>query len=177
MKPNSKNIKGVLANDPGFVSELRNSAAGQNAYQKYRANYMRMVNPAMQQKRLNVCKAMVEPNRGFRGCIATKVDPQDYQTCTQEYDNPEYQDIELIPYRALKQCVYTKTGNELLAPSKGRINMLPKGLRAYYLQHPDDYTSYIQEHKQELKLLKTVKKNARRRMWQVLLVDLHHRSL
>ncbi len=64
-----------------------------------------------------------------------------------------------MPYRALKESAFKKTGNQLLAPRKGHISMLPLGLRSYIKNHPDEYSSYVRERKAELQLLKSVKQN------------------
>jgi hypothetical protein len=164
MKPTSKNLKSVLANDREFITNLRRSPAGQTAFDKYRQTSQRLLNPAMREKRAQVRSAMAGPRRGIVGCLATKVEPSDYQECVNTYDNPEYQDISIVPYQALRQSAYQKTKNPLLAPAKSatHISQLPHGLRSYIRQHPSEYESYLQERKAELKLLKSVKKNIAR---------------
>ena len=65
------------------------------AFQKYQANYARMVDPVNKAKRVAVRKAMSDPRRGYAGCIATKVKPRDIKHCVDNYDRPEYSGIEL----------------------------------------------------------------------------------
>jgi hypothetical protein len=123
-----------------------------------------MVDPAMKEKRFQIKSALTEPRRGMIGCLATKIEPSDFKDCAENYDNPEYQDISLIPTQALRQSVFRKTGNQLLAPSakQGHINQLPSGLRAYILHHKQDYKDYIKEREAELELLRSVKKNLKK---------------
>ncbi len=89
IKVTAKSMKSVLASNASLIAELRNSPVGNIAYGKYHANYLRMMDPAMREKRGQTREAMAGPRRGMLGCLATKIAPSDYQNCTQNYDNPE----------------------------------------------------------------------------------------
>ena len=155
-------IKDRAALNDDFMQRFRHSPEGTLAFQKYMQSYERLTKPESKIKGIQVRKLMSEPRHGFMGCIATKVEPSDFKDCVRNYDKEEYQDIDLVPSRALKQSVYSKTDNQLLAPNPkvtNHISYLPRGLRAYMLANPVSYQEYIKERKAELKLLKRVKKN------------------
>jgi hypothetical protein len=102
---------------------------------------------------------MSRPNKRFKGCIATRTQPKDYSFCVKNYDDPEYQNIDLVPSRALKRSVYTKTQNPVLYQRKPEhISFLPRGLRAYLKQRPAEYKQYLAERKAEIAYLKTLKR-------------------
>jgi hypothetical protein len=103
---------------------------------------------------------MAEPRRGFLGCVATKITPAEYKECTEEYDNPEYQNLSLVPSGALKQSVYEKTGSPVLAPRPNtHISNLPRGLRSYIRQHPEEYSDYLEELKAQTEYMRNVGRN------------------
>ena len=162
-----KYLKEALATDATFMARFRQSALGRQALDKYDRNYARMTNPQVVEKSRTVRSAMSEPRRGFLGCIATKVSPGDIKSCAQNYFEPEYQSLQLVPRSGLKQSVYEHTGNPALAPSaKSHISYLPTGLKRYISQNPDEYVGYIREKKAEIEYLKSVKKNAKREQAQ-----------
>jgi hypothetical protein len=144
-KLTAKFLKNALQSNPNITLQLRNSPLGAQAYQKYVANYQRITAPDVRAKSQQVRREMVEPRRGFAGCIATKIDPNVYKECAESYDNPEYQSVSIIPSAALKQSVYRKTGNQVLASKATHISDLPRGLRAYIRDHPLQYQDYLEE--------------------------------
>ena len=156
-------IKGRVAPDNEFMDRFRRSPEGQRAFQKYLDTKDRLTRPETKAKRIQVRKLMSEPRRGFLGCVATKLDPDDFKYCVENYDRDEYQNISLVPSSGLKQSAWGKTGELALTPGpRAHISNLPRGLRAYILAHPDQYASYLRERKAELDLLRSVRRNLAR---------------
>lgn len=162
-KLTAKFIKAAVLQEPQYVENLRNSEAGADAFQKYAASYLRITSPAVRAKSREVRSQMAEPRRGFLGCIATKVDPKVFKECADTYDNPEYQNISLVPSNALKMSVYKKTGNPVLSPpaNAGHISDLPRGLKAYIRDNPVQYMDYLDELRAQAEYLKSVGRTAR----------------
>lgn len=132
----AKFLKQALLQYHNIVAQLRNSPLGYQAYEKYLASIRRITAPEVRAKSQQVRGAMRAPRKGFTGCVATKVDPRVFAQCAEEYDNPEYRNIDLVPTSALKQSVFRKTGNPVLAPRPGAsINVLPRNLRGYMSRH------------------------------------------
>ena len=155
-------LKDAVLNNLDFIAHLRQTNTGRLAFEKWAESY-----PDAKAKRVYTRKAMSDPRKGFLGCIATKVEPKDIRECVETYDNPEYQSISLLPAPLLKQQVYEKTGDELLKPMEGmHISNLPRGLRQYIYNHPDDYNDYLRERKAELEYLKSIRRTARREQQQ-----------
>ena len=88
-------MKQELAKDFAFVDRLRHSPLGQQAFTKYLQSSARLTNPSVRAKSREVRREMAEPRRGFMGCVATKISPEEYKQCAESYDNPEYQSISL----------------------------------------------------------------------------------
>lgn len=155
-KLTAKFLKDALQANPNFTVQLRNSALGVQAYQKYVANYQRITAPDVRAKSRQVRREMTEPRRGFAGCIATKIDPKVYKECAESYDNPEYQNISLVPSAALRQSAYKKTGSQVLHSNAAHISDLPRGLKAYIREHPLQYMDYLDELRAQAEYLKSV---------------------
>ena len=156
-KLTAKFLKDAMLQNPDFTAQLRNSQLGAQVYQKYLASYQRITAPETRAKSQQVRHEMVEPRRGFAGCLATKIDPEVFKECAESYDNPEYQNIPLVPKAALKQSVYRKTGNEVLAAKPGaHISALPRGLKAYIRANPLQYMDYLDELQAQAAYLKSV---------------------
>jgi hypothetical protein len=159
-KMTAKFLKDELAKDFIFLEQLRTSPLGQQAFAKYAANSARLTDPGVRAKSRQVRQEMAEPRRGFLGCVATKITPAEYKECTEEYDNPEYQNLSLVPSGALKQSVYEKTGSAVLAPRPNtHISNLPRGLRSYIRQHPEEYSDYLEELKAPTEYMRNVGRN------------------
>jgi len=159
-KVTAKFLKDEVAKDFVLVDQLRNSPLGQQAFAKYAANSARLTDPGVRAKSRQVRHEMAEPRRGFLGCVATKITPAEYKECTADYDNPEYQNLSLVPSGALKQSVYEKTGSAVLAPRpNAHISNLPRGLRSYIRQHPEEYSDYLEELQAERDFLRNVGRN------------------
>lgn len=144
--PTLKDIKQFLSTKDDFVGNLRNSAIGQQAFQRYVTAVGRLqgINRAQM---LEVRRGMAEPRRRFVGCLAIKIKPDDYRSCLDNYNSKEFENVKLIP-SALKQRVFQNTPNDklkaALAPSinKGRFSDLPSGLRHYISSNPDEFKRY-----------------------------------
>lgn len=170
-KLTAKYLKQTLAEDENFMFAFRNSDLGADAFAKYEHSYELMTNPVTVAKGRAVRAAMAAPKKGFLGCVATKLDPEDFKTCARNCHKPEYQNIEIVPHKGLKQSVYERTANAALAPNprgNSHISYLPKGLQQYIIERPAEYKDYLKERKAELEFLKTVKKNVQREQEQQL---------
>jgi hypothetical protein len=121
----------------------------------------RITAPGVRAKSRQVRQEIIEPRHGFVGCVATKLKPQDFKECAETYDNPEYQNISLVPTAALKQKAFKKTGNAVLASKSGHISDLPRVLRAYIRQHSVQYMDYLDEIKAQAEYMKSVGRNVR----------------
>lgn len=161
-KLTAKVLKDAVLKDPQYIEALRDSQLGREAYQKYAESYMRITSPAVRAKSREVRAQMIEPRRGFLGCVATKVDPKVFRECADTYDNPDYQSISLVPSAALKQSAYRKTGAPVLAaPAGTHISDLPRGLKAYIRDNPLQYMDYLDELRAQAEYLKSVGRGVR----------------
>ena len=156
----AKYLKEELARDDEFMERFRGSMLGNYSMERYGTKYERMTDPDVVAKSRAVRSALAEPRRGFLGCVATKLNPSDIKSCTKNYDLPEYKGIQLVPSSGLKQSVFESTHNAILE-TQGHISYLPKGLKKYILERPDEYAAYIRERRAEIEFLKAVKKNAK----------------
>jgi len=106
-KVNMKDMKKYLAADQKFASDFKSRQIGKNAYHKYLAAASRMRN--MDRTRgQTIRRGMTQPRHRFLGCIATKVQPKDYEDCLDHYNQDKYDNISLVP-TGLKQRVSLKT--------------------------------------------------------------------
>jgi hypothetical protein len=159
-KLTAKLLKQYLAEDNRFMNAFRKSPLGQRAYDSYVANVRRLSSPTSRQKAQATRRAMAPARKGFAGCIATRLEPADFEHCALNYDSTEYDHIDLIPEGALRSAVALKTNNLALAPpsSAASINYLPRGIRAYIRHHPEKYRHYMKERKREMKYLKAMRR-------------------
>ena len=158
----SKYLKKQVASDPELSQHVRGTDLGSRAFAKYQANLERITSPATAAKSREVRKAMAEPRQSYMGCIATKVSPADIRNCTENYDREEYQGVSLVPSAALRESAYRKTGNPALVSPAMHISDLPRGLKQYISEHPEEYEDYMEERKAEVEFLKSAHRNARR---------------
>ena len=105
---------------------------------------------------------MAGPRKGFQACVATKLNPKDFEECVRDFDNEKYKGIELIPHDALKLSVYDKTKNPALAAitTRSGISSLPRGLKNWIKQHPADYSDYLEERQSELEFLRALRRSS-----------------
>ena len=101
---NRKDIKKHLATRADFVQSLRRNPIGAEAFQKYLQAAERMRNIDRTQA-IAVRKTMSTPRRQFQGCLATRLQPADYEHCLDNYNNEEFEKLKLVPTR-LKERVY-----------------------------------------------------------------------
>jgi hypothetical protein len=71
-KVNLKDIKKYLATRPDFISALRKSSAGQDAFGKYVSAVARLRGMDRSQRSASR-KLMTEPRRRYKGCLATRL--------------------------------------------------------------------------------------------------------
>ena len=156
-KVNVRDVKKILAKNEQFISELRKHDIGQKAFTKYLQTVARFRDPELRQRSLAVRQGMVQPRRRYQGCLATKIQPEDYRSCLDEYNDPKFDNIQLVP-NALKKHVYETTQDgklrEALAPTiqnpKNSFADLPSGLKSYIKHNPSEFASYVNERKDEL---------------------------
>lgn len=162
-KLTAKFLKDAIVGNADLANELRRSQLGQQAFQKYVANYQRITAPDTRAKSRQVRAELAEPRREFLGCVATKVNPRVFKECAEHYDeDPDYKNIALVPSAALKRSVFNKTGSRVMAPKPGtHISDLPRGLRSYIRKHPVEFMDYLDEIKAQAEYLKSVGRGAR----------------
>jgi hypothetical protein len=160
-KPNLKDMKKHLAAQPKFVQSLRNHAIGQEAFDKYNAAVSRL-RGIDRSSAVAVRKVMAQPRRRYQGCLATRLKPQDYEHCLDNYDDEQYANMGLVP-AALKQRVYDKGDVatrgilEQTLSRKGNImSGIPAGYRNYISKNPDQFKDYFEQRRHELGLMKSV---------------------
>jgi hypothetical protein len=133
----------------------RHSRIGAFVEHVYKTNYLPTVekqnspggvqSKALQKQRNDLMRV---PNKKYLGCLATRINPEDYEYCLHEYDNPNehYEKSKLVPnINALRETVYSKAvarGDQAAAralqlPDKAKISYLPAGLHSFYENHPD----------------------------------------
>jgi hypothetical protein len=161
-----KDVKKFLSTQEEFVESIKNDALGHQAWEKYKQAAQRMRDPDMIQRRNAVRQGMTQPRRRYLGCLASKLQPDDYKGCLDTYDDIKYERLKLVP-SGLKQRVYYSTSDPTLhaalAPTvnnpKTYFSDLPTGLRRYIKLPPTEFKNYFDERKYELKLIKSVLKN------------------
>lgn len=166
-----KNVKDLIKGNPTSLNEFSKSPIAQKIYQYYvtsanKANSAEGIAKATKSKQME--SIMKDAKHKYVGCIATKVDPDVYEECLYEYDNPiaKYEQYGIVPYNALRNREYENElakGNQnragvLKLPENAKISQLPRGIRQFIDNHPDDFEDYLQEIKAESKYLDTIKK-------------------
>ena len=159
-----RDIKKFLAGREDFMTELKVSTLGRQAWTKYVDTVSRMREPALQSRIQAIRKGMTEPTRRFKGCLATKIQPEDYQACLETYDDERYDNIHLVP-SGLKKRVHGNTQDKTLKAALGRtidnakFSDLPMGFRHYMKMYPLEFKNYFDERKNELAFLKSLVRN------------------
>ena len=115
---------------------------------------------------------MTKPRHRYLGCLATKIQPEDYEDCLENYDNPDYDNIGLVPSR-LHQRVYENGDDKtkgLLGPTieNKSFSDLPTGLKHYMSSHPSEFKNYYNQRRHELGLMRSVLRNLGPREKQIL---------
>jgi hypothetical protein len=165
-KVNLKQMKQSLATNREFVTALKQNELGQQAFQKYQASVARFRDPALRARSKLVRQKMSQPRRRYIGCLATKLQPEDYRDCYNSYEDLKYDNMRLVP-QGLKKHVFNTTSDDTLRdalrPSvmnpNNSFSDLPSGLRRYIRSNPSEFASYVEERKQELRLLRSVLRN------------------
>jgi hypothetical protein len=165
-KINLKMMKQSLATNQDFMTALKQHEVGKQAFQKYQESVARFRDPTLRARSKLVRQKMSEPRQRYMGCLATKITPEDYRECYNSYDNPKYDNMKLVP-QGLKKHVFNTTTDdvlrEALRPSvtnpQNSFSDLPSGLRSYIRSNPSEFASYVEERKQELRLLRSALRN------------------
>ena len=163
-----RDIKRYLTQDNEFMEGLRAHDLGANALEKYTeaADRLRNVSKAERERRAQVRKGLTQPRKRFKGCLATKIEKEDYQECLDNYDSEEYQNISLVP-SALVDRVYHNTQDDALKQAlektvrsrSHRPSDLPSGLRYYMKTHPSEFKTYYEERRHEMGLMRAIIKS------------------
>jgi hypothetical protein len=108
---------------------------------------------------------MTQPTQRYKGCLASRLQPADYEHCLDNYDDEQFQNIGLVP-TALKQRVYDKGDiatrgilQETLTRKTNTISDIPSGYRQFISKNPDKFKDYFEQKRHELGLLKSVLRN------------------
>ena len=73
-----------------ILQQIQQSDLFQKAYQKYRNALQKM--GESRERTSAIRKGMTIPTRQFKGCLASKISPPDYQYCLENYDeDPLYE--------------------------------------------------------------------------------------
>jgi hypothetical protein len=96
--------EGVAGNATGIHAILlRQHAIGAEALGKQFSDCQTSTDPS----RRPVRKVVTQPTQRYKGCLASRLQPADYDHCLDNYDDEQFQNIGLVP-TALKQRVYDK---------------------------------------------------------------------
>lgn len=167
-------LKKTIAEDPSLVNKLQNSDVFKKLYLQYVNKYNESKSEkGMQQKADHqlATKLMNKAKRQYVGCLATKIQPETYESCLSLYNDPvaQYDKYKIVPYNALKQKQYeqelavhnTKNAKVLKLTDKAKISYLPKGIRQYIDSHPEEFSDYLYEIKSEAQYLDAIRKAMR----------------
>jgi hypothetical protein len=110
-------------------------------------------------KAATVRKVVTQPTQRYKGCLASRLQPADYDHCLDNYDDEQFQNIGLVP-TALKQRVYDKGGivtrgilKETLTRKTNTISDIP------FRRTRTQFKDYFEQKRHELGLLKSVLRN------------------
>ena len=93
-KVNLKQVKQHLSSNQEFITFLKNSELGKQAFEQYQKSVARLKDPRYRKHVVRlVRKGMSQPRARFKGCLATKIDMADYKTCLDNYDDPKYDNM------------------------------------------------------------------------------------
>jgi hypothetical protein len=166
-KPSLKGIKKYISNNEVFLKIVVTNA---NLNNRFRAEGQAFALKKAQSKanKKEVNTLMKLPKKQYRGCIATRLDAEDYEFCNQDYANPEkhYERYSaMVPTQSIRQAEYNKARNRgdeksqkvLQLDSEMTIRDLPRGIRLYMNDNPEKFDAYLQEIKAEQRYLKSIK--------------------
>jgi hypothetical protein len=137
-----KDMKQHLATSPQFIQSLRTHSTGVEAFNKYQQAVERL-RGMDHGKAAAVRMVMTQPTQRYKGCLASRLQPADYEHCLDNYDDEQFQNIGLVP-TALKQRVYDKGDiatrgilQETLTRRTNTISDIPLGYRQFISKNPD----------------------------------------
>jgi len=117
-----------------FGQYVKQSQFGKQAIERYNENVARLRDPAVKEKSLQARRASANAKKGFLGCIATKVKPNDFSYCSENFDNPDYQ-FDIVP-SIVRQNALIKAGLSDKSQDPRHISYLPIGLKQYMAKKP-----------------------------------------
>lgn len=166
-KPSLKQIKKFLVENEAFLKLVLKNDKLTKRYDMEGEGYtLKKENAKKQRKEVNSLLKL--PKKQYKGCLASRLDPEDYEFCNNDYDNPvkHYERYSaLIPTSSVRQNEYLKAYNRgdekaqkaLYLDPELTIRDLPKGIRSYMNDNPDKFDAYLQEIKAEQKYLKSIR--------------------
>jgi hypothetical protein len=138
-----KDMKQHLASSLEFIQSLRSHQTGVDAFNKYQQAVQRL-RGMDHGKAAAVRKVMTQPRQRYKGCLAARLQPIDYEHCLDNYDDEQFQNIGLVP-TALKQRVYDNGDiatrgilKETLSRKTNTISDIPSGYRQFISKNPDN---------------------------------------
>jgi hypothetical protein len=171
-KPSLKAIKKYLSNNEVFLKIVVTNAKLINRYRtEGEAFALKKAQSKANKKEANALMKL--PKKQYRGCLATRLDTEDYEFCNQDYDNPEkhYERYSaMVPTQSIRQNEYNKAYNRgdeksqkvLQLDPELTIRDLPRGIRLYMNDHPEKFDAYLEEIKAEQKYLKSIRNSVNR---------------
>jgi hypothetical protein len=152
-----------------FWQKVNNDGPLQARFEKDGREYFRK-KAEEKEKRKDLSKQMSLPKKQYKGCVATRLQPTDYEYCNDNYDdqNAHYERYgSIIPQDALRQKEYYKAmaRNDVPAQNTLRLNPdvtireLPRGIRLIMKENPEEFSDYLREIKAEREYLKAIQRN------------------
>jgi hypothetical protein len=163
-KPTLPDMKKALLRNVEFINRLRGSQLGQTAFQRYKAASDRL--KGLDRTSIAVARPeLSQARRGFIGCVSSKVPTEVFESCLEEYEDPAYQDVSLVPTGALKQKVWVNTTDPAvkaaLGPSvEGKVfSSIPQGLRHLMLSRPNEFRQLMADARIQANIVKSIIKS------------------
>ena len=104
-------LKKMIVEDPASSEKLRNSSIFNRLYLLYIEKFKDNYSDKGLQKKSDLkmgSKLMKQAKNKYVGCLATKIQPDIYGSCLDEYNDPKakYEQYKIIPFHALKEHQY-----------------------------------------------------------------------
>lgn len=163
-KVDTRTLKGQVAENIKYdaaARRIKQSPLWGQTLQKYylAAERMRQARPRAQ----TVRKGMTKPRRQYLGCLASKLQPQDYKDCLETYDtNPAFEKLRLVP-KQLKAWAYDRTTDVVFREAvQGSLknlpplSYLPSGYRKYIEANPQDFAQYYEDLRTQRRIMNAI---------------------
>jgi len=166
--------KGITQNEQ-LRAIIENSSLLQAKYQDKQTKKSSPEFQIQQQHQKDLNKVMRKPKKQYQGCLASQLNPDQYNYCLSSYDDPKMDYAkysQMVPHKALRYNEYRKAlqngehekASTLQLSNKqlSSIRDLPTGIRLYMKKFPDDFEDYLSEVKAEAEYLQSIKNSVRR---------------